>query len=266
MKPILFRIPLPYLGSFPIRTYGLMLLIGFLAGWRLAVWRAKKESLPGEIFFDFGLYALIGGIIGARLFHFLQNYETYRTFWDFFKIWQGGLVFYGGFFGAVVASIIFIKKKGLPLRKTLDVAAPSLALSLCISRIGCFLNGCCFGRVSSLPWAISFPRSSFAFMSQVKQNLLQPLASRSLSIHPTQIYLSLNAFILFIILSLYFKYRKAPGEVLALFGVLYAPTRFVLEFFRGDQAPFIWSLSLPQITGIFVFIVSLFAFIYLRKK
>ena len=266
MKPILFRIPLPYLGSFPIRTYGLMVVIGFLAGWRLAVWRAKKERLPEEVFLDFGLWGLIGGVIGARLFHFVQNYEAYRTFWDFFKIWQGGLVFYGGFFGAVVANIIFIKKKGLPLRKTLDVAAPSLALGLGFSRIGCFLNGCCFGKPTNLPWAVSFPRGSLAFMNQVNQNLLQPLASRSLPIHPTQIYLSLNAFILFIILSYYFKYRKAPGEVSALFGVLYVPTRFVLEFFRGDQTLFIRGLNVPQITGIFIFIVSLFAFIYLRRK
>ncbi len=255
MKPILFRIPLPYLGSFPIRTYGLMLVIGFLAGWRLAVWRAKKERLPEEVFLDFGLWALIGGVIGARIFHFVQNYETYRTFWDFFKIWQGGLVFYGGFFGALVANIIFIKKKGLPLRKTLDVAAPSLALALGFSRIGCFLNGCCFGKPTNLPWAVTFPVGSFPY-----------LRYGSLPIHPTQIYLSLNAFILFIILSYYFKYRKAPGEVSALLGVLYVPTRFVLEFFRGDQTLFIRGLNVPQITGIFIFIVSLFAFIYLRRK
>jgi len=255
MKPILFRIPLPYLGFFPLRTYGLMLLIGFLTGWRVAVWRAKKEGLPEEVFFDFGVCALIGGVIGARLFHFLQNYEAYRTFWGFFKIWQGGLVFYGGFFGAVVASIIFIKKKGLPLLKTLDVATPSLALGLGFSRIGCFLNGCCFGQPTNLPWAVSFPAGSFPYGRY-----------GSLLLHPTQIYLSLNAFILFIIVSSYFKYRKAPGEVLVLFGILYAPTRFLLEFLRGDHALVIRGLSVPQITGIFVFIVSLFAFIYLRRK
>jgi len=255
MKPILFRIPLPYLGSFAIRTYGLMVVIGFLAAWRLAVWRAKKEGIPGEVFLDFGIWGLVGGVIGARLFHFLQNYETYRSFWDVFKIWQGGLVFYGGFFGGVVACIIFVKKKELPLLKTLDVAAPSLALALSLSRIGCLLNGCCFGKPTNLIWAIFFPPGSLPYERY-----------GNLPLHPTQIYLSLNAFIICLILSFYFKYRKSPGEVLALLGMLYAPTRFGLEFFRGDHLLFIRGLSAPQITGIFIFIGSLIGFIYLRKK
>jgi phosphatidylglycerol:prolipoprotein diacylglycerol transferase len=255
MKPILFRILLPHLGAFAIRTYGLMVVIGFLAAWRLASWRAKKEGLPGEIFLDFGVWGLIGGVIGARLFHFLQNYETYSTFWDIFKIWQGGLVFYGGFLGGAVACIIFVTRRGLPLLKTLDVATPSVALGLSFSRIGCLLNGCCFGKPTNLVWGLSFPAGSFPYERY-----------GALTLHPTQIYLSLNAFILCVILSLYFKYRKSSGEVLALSGMLYAPTRFVLEFFRGDHILLIRGLSVPQITGIFVFIASLTAFIYLRRK
>ncbi len=160
----------------PIRGYGVMVLLGVVAGVWLAVHRATKRGIDVELIFRLGLWLFVGGVIGARFFYVFEYWD--RQFYkpgDFpatlkavLSIWQGGLVIYGALIGAGVAALFFwLWHRDQPMLKIADVIAPSMALGLGIGRIGCFLNGCCFGSVSDVPWAVTFPEDSPPYMRQI---------------------------------------------------------------------------------------------------
>ncbi|OQA02332.1 MAG: Prolipoprotein diacylglyceryl transferase [Planctomycetes bacterium ADurb.Bin412] len=155
MRPELFSIPFIHLS---IKSYGFMMVLGFLAALLLARWRCKKQGENPAPIADFGLIALLAGVIGARLFHVFHNWSYYRDYpREIFAIWSGGLEFLGGVILAAAAMVIYFRRKKLPLRTYLDILAPSLMLGLAFGRMGCFLNGCCFGAPTTVPWAITFP-------------------------------------------------------------------------------------------------------------
>lgn len=169
---------------------------------------------------------------GARLFFIIQFFEDYKNnLFSIFKIYEGGLVYYGGLFAGIVTLFVYVRKHHLPFLKIIDILMPSAALGLGFGRIGCFLNGCCFGKVAlHIPWAIQFPRTldktgmvdgSPAFLHQYELGLVHLSDVHTLPIHPTQLYSFLSDVALFFILSAFFQYRKRDGEVLLLFGILY---------------------------------------------
>ena len=148
MHDILFRIS----DRFAIHSYGVMAMIGFLAALLVARWRARRAGLVPDEITDIGVWALLAGIVGSRIVYILQNtdyfFDTRRRGWsvfDLFKIWQGGLVFYGGLIGAMVVTLLLLRAKKLKMLPVLDVLAPSLALGQAFGRIGCYLHGCCYG-------------------------------------------------------------------------------------------------------------------------
>ena len=168
----LFRIP----GlDLPIYSYGLMMVIGFLAGIQLAKYLAKRSGLDPELFVNAGLIALVMGILGARLSHVLENFGQYTTItptrsaWDNFvdaiNIRSGGLTYYGGFLLAFPSLVLYAIKKKVPLRLGMDIVAPCLVIGLGFGRIGCFLNGCCYGDRCEAQWAgtVQFPYASLAY-------------------------------------------------------------------------------------------------------
>lgn len=156
MYPELFTIPFL---NFSIKSYGAMMVLGFLLALWLARWRAKKLNEDPDQISNFALWALLLGVIGARTMHVIHNWsDVYRDRpAEIFAVWSGGLEFLGGFILAVFTLIIWCKIKKRPLFKFLDILAPSLMLGLGLGRLGCLLNGCCYGAVCTLPWALQFP-------------------------------------------------------------------------------------------------------------
>lgn len=161
MHPVLFNIPLPWIGGVSIRAYGFMVMLGFLAAILTASWRAKKEHADANAIWDMWMWALIAGFVGARVFYVALFWEQFEDdFLKVFKIWEGGLAFQGGFIGALVALLVYLKRKHLPALRYLDIIAAAVILGYAFARGGCFLNGCCHGHVTDVAWAVTYPAAA----------------------------------------------------------------------------------------------------------
>ena len=251
MHPILFK-----LGPITIYTYGLFIALAFLASIYLAALSAKREGIDSQKIIDLSFYLMLAAIIGSRLLYVLLNFKYYLSapgaIW---QIWEGGLVFYGGLIAAAAVSFIYIRKKGLNLWQITDIFAPSIALGQAIGRWGCFFAGCCYGKPTDLPWAITFhdPAS---------------LAPLGIPLHPTQLYSSLKDLIIFAILILLQKRKKFHGQLFWAYVLFYAVLRFIVEFFRGDPRCFLPGelLSTAQVIGIALFLLAIVMLRRLRFK
>ena len=265
MHPIAF-----HLGPLTIHWYGVMIALAFLAGLWTATRRARREHIPGEKIADIVLWLMIGSIIGARTVYVTTYWHdefANQPLSEIFMIQHGGLVYYGGFIGGAIAGLIYMRWKKMPFWKTADVLAPSIALGNAFGRIGCFLNGCCYGRVCSLPWAVQFPAHSAAAEQQYQQGLIGP-NSPSLPVHPTEIYDALDNFILYLLLAWLFRHKKFDGQVLATFLIGYAITRTIMEMFRGDYPPdhYHYGLTPGELLSIPMFIAGLLLAALLSRR
>ncbi len=230
MIPVFFQI-----GPFPIRSYGVMIAISFAVGIWLAVRRGRARGFTSEEITDLSIAILISSIVGARLLYILPYWSEFLDHpARIFAIWQGGLTMYGGLVGAIVASIFFTRARRIPFWKVSDVVAPSVALGLAVTRIGCFLNGCCFGLPTTCRWGVRFPPHSAAGAEFY-----------GVSIHPAQLYASLVGFGLFGILLLVDRRLKGDGRLFLLFVGLYGIARFFL-----DRIRFYESVSTAGIGGL----------------
>lgn len=228
-----------------------MVAIGFLVAIYVAARRAKKWGIPPQAIFDLGLYVLVSALFGARIFHFLQHRSDYSSFWDVLKIWEGGLAYYGGFILAFVVAVLYLRSRKLSIARVADVIAPSLMLGLGIGRIGCFLAGCCFGKPTSLPWGITFPERSLAWIEIGAQK-----------VHPTQLYSFISLMAIFTILIVLQRYMKFPGQLFLTCVLIYAVHRFLIDFVRyytPDER--IGSLATSQVMSIVAGAAALVAMI-----
>lgn len=222
MFPILVKIPIPGLGALTITTYGVLVATAFVLGILLAARRAKNEGLDPNAIYDLAVWIIIAAIGGSRLLHVITQWDHYAARpLDIFKIWEGGLAFYGGFVLGIPAVIWFLKRRGLPVLKVGDILAPSVALGLAIGRLGCFSAGCDFGTQTDLPWAVTFTHP-------------ESLAKLGVPLHPTQLYESFGSLAIFGILLAYHPRKRFDGETFYLYMVLYGIFRFLIEFIRGD--------------------------------
>ncbi|MBU8910431.1 MAG: prolipoprotein diacylglyceryl transferase [Desulfobacterales bacterium] len=247
MHPVLFHI-----GSVKLYTYGLFVALGFMT----AIWVSKKNAtshgISSQTITDIFFVILISALLGSRLLYVLINFDFYKSnLLDIFKIWNGGLVFFGGFIAAVAATVIYLKLKNLDFWKTADIASPGLALGHAVGRIGCFFAGCCYGKECDLPIAVKFTNP-------------ESLAPIGVYLHPTQIYSVFSNLILFFILLWIQKKKKFNGMVFLSYIMLYSLFRSIIEFFRGDfRGDFFFEfISMSQGIGL---MVSLIAFILLIK-
>jgi phosphatidylglycerol:prolipoprotein diacylglycerol transferase len=230
-----------------------MIAIAFLTGLWTATLRARREHIPAERIADIVLWLMVGSILGARV-----AYVT--TYWreefagqpisEIFAVWHGGLIYYGGLIGGIVAGVTYIAWKKMPLWKTADVLAPSIALGSFFGRIGCLLNGCCYGRPTNLPWGITFTNPQAQEISNTPLNV--PL-------HPTQIYDGLLNLILYVFLAWLFRRKKFDGEIFATYLICYAITRSVVECFRGDYTSlhYHFGLTPAQWVSVPMFVIGL---------
>ena len=218
MFPVLIRI-----GPITIHTYGFLIATAFLLGLWLALRQAAREGLSKEKVTDIGFYALFAGIIGSRIFFIATEWEHFSSHpADMLKIWEGGLVFYGGVIFAIPVAVWYARKQGLLLWQTADIWAPSIAVGHAIGRLGCFCAGCCYGLPTDLPWGVTF-------------NNPETLAIRGVPLHPTQLYESAAELLNFVIL-LAIRRRKAfHGQLFWVYVLNYAVIRALIELFRGDR-------------------------------
>ncbi len=217
MYPILLKI-----GKLSIYTYGSLIAIGFLLGIYIARYEAKRLGEDPDKILDLCFYALIAAIIGSRLFFIVIRPQIFFSDpLEVFKIWNGGLVFYGGFIGALLVLVLYVKKQKMSLWLTTDIMAPSLAIAHSIGRVGCFFAGCCYGKVCDLPWSVTFKHP----------DSLAPIA---LPLHPTQLYSAASNLIIFFILWFLRRRKKFNGQVFWVYILLYGIGRSIIEIFRDD--------------------------------
>jgi phosphatidylglycerol:prolipoprotein diacylglycerol transferase len=244
-------------GPLIIRTYGLLLAIGFALGMALAANRGKKRGVDPDLILDLGFYAILSGIIGGRLFFVIQYPDYYFSHpVRILKILEGGLVFYGGLIVAFLVSAFYLRMRRAPLLAVGDIMAPSIALGQAIGRLGCFAAGCCYGKPTSLFWGVTFTDPAC---------LADP---KNVPLHPTQLYLSVADLAIMGTLIQIDRRRKFAGQTFVSYFILYAVVRFLIEFLRGDDRGSFFGLPLSpaQGIGLVVLALALVAYLFLKKR
>ena len=254
MYPRLFE-----LGPITVYTYGVLLAAAYLLGLQLARVRAQARGLDANRVLDLGIYIIIAALIGAKLLLLVTDFDAYRANpRELLTLARSGGVFYGGLILAVVVALLYIRKIGLPLWTTCDVFAPGIAVGHVVGRFGCLFAGCCYGKPTTVPWAITF-RDPFAQVN-VGTPLNQPL-------HPTQLYeAGAELIILIILLTTERKGRPYPGRTFWLYMLLYAVSRFIIEFYRGDERGSVGSFSTSQFISVLLAPLAIGMLLYLARQ
>lgn len=238
MLPVLFKF-----GTISVYAWGFTLSLAILIGTVLAVKFSKRIEIESDTILDLAIVLVVGGIIGARLFYviFYEPARYLKNPLQIFALWNGGLVYYGALIGGFIAGVVFVVKKQLPFWKLSDVVAPSLALGYGIVRIGCFMNGCCYGKPTTSVFGVIFPFiEGTPSLDQVAR-------------YPTQLFSSAFGFILFGILVYLLKRKKFDGQVFLSFLILYAVERFIIEMFRENLIVFA-NITISQLISILIII------------
>ena len=245
-------------GPFTVYSYGVLLAAAYLLGLYLAVRRARRFGIDADRVLDMGIYLIISALIGAKLLLLIVDFDFFRRNpQELWTLARSGGVFYGGLVAATLVGIWYLRKHRLPLWKTSDAVAPGIALGHVIGRMGCVLAGCCYGSPTTLPWGITFTDAYAA------ANVGTPL---NVALHPTQLY-DAGAELLILVLLLATERRGRPFAGRTFWGYifLYAVSRFVIEFFRGDPRGMIGELSTSQIIGLALVPISIVMLVVLAK-
>ena len=257
----------------PVHSYGVMLGTSLIVGWFLAMRLAKQDGIPQEDAGTIYMWTAVWSVIGSRILWYITDPPENGSIFDIFKVWQGGLVAYGGMIGGFLASWYGCWKRKIPLLRWADVAAPSVVLGTGITRIGCLLFGCDYGAVSKVRWAIAFPKGSPAWHHHVNDLGLSRAAEWSYRVHPTQIYESLAGFFLFGVLMLIRRYRRFSGQVFLGWVFGYGILRPLIEVVRDDSDRGVYSLPLvhlslstSQIIGIVSVLLGIVLLVYLMRR
>lgn len=355
MHQVILRIPLRFANwlpewmpdSIPVYGFGLMLFFAFIICMWLAGWRSEMEGIPRIHVQDLTIWVFIAGILGARIVYMIQYRQPLS---QFLEIWNGGLVFYGSFVGGLIGYLLayhfVLRKNNISFLKMADIITPSIALGLCIGRIGCLLNGCCYGNVAcpecpSLHFPVCSPpryslvergvqtaagftlsddhsarvtavepgsaaaqkglqagdviieadgkriHSAFDLSSYLvvgwprgktdlsltvtRAGVAEPItlpsfAPKTLGLHPTQIYESISTFLLVLLLSAYFPFRKHDGEVLVLFMLGYSVHRFLNEMLRNDTSSVAFNMTLSQNGSLVMFAAGILLLLWIKRS
>ncbi len=216
MHPVLFG---------PVKSYGLLLAVSFLLGMALSLRRGRRQGVDPAVIYDLVFLVLVTSLVGVRLAFVLTHLDDFHSLPQVFAIWDGGLTLYGGILLATIAVWWFCRRRRLTFLKIADILAPGVILGIGITRLGCFLAGCCYGKPCDLPWAVHFPPGS---------DPVRALGPHGL--HPSQLYGSAAGFLIFAILLLWER-RPAPmGATFARFVALYGLARFLEDFTRHYEA------------------------------
>src|SRR5713101_3310162 len=245
MHPRLFE-----LGPITVYTYGVLLAAAYLLGLKLAMVRAAKRGLDSARVLDLGIYIIIAALVGAKLLLLVTDFRTFKNDpRELLTLARSGGVFYGGLILAVIVAVWYIRRIGLPLWTTCDVFAPGIALGHVVGRFGCFFAGCCYGKPTTVPWAITFTDPFAA------ANTGTPL---NVPLHPTQLYeAGAEALILVALLATESRGRRFAGRTFWLYMLLYAISRFIVEMFRGDPRGTVFMFSTSQFISVILIPLAL---------
>jgi phosphatidylglycerol:prolipoprotein diacylglycerol transferase len=254
VHPILFE-----LGPLTIYSYGVLLAAAYLIGLWMAARRARHAGLDANKVLDLGIWVIIAALVGAKALLFIVDFDQFTSSWqEFMTLLRSGGVFYGGLIAAIVVCVYQLRKHKLPLWKSADLFAPGIALGYMVGRLGCLLAGCCFGKPTDVAWAITFTDPV------ANLNVGTPL---NVPLHPTQVYESAAGLVIFLLLmALERRGRTFNGRTFWLFVLFYSVSRFIIEFFRGDDRgmPLEW-LSTSQLISLVLFPLSLIMLWYLSR-
>jgi phosphatidylglycerol:prolipoprotein diacylglycerol transferase len=262
MLPELFHI-----GPIPIRSYGLMLAISFLLGIWYIWYVSKRDEKPFDRFLTIAYIMVIGGLVGARLAYVLLHVSEFSGHWtDVFNPFHSGtfgiagMNLYGGILLAIIGAAIYCLLTGMSILDVFDYFAPTVGIGLTFTRIGCFMNGCCFGTPCNLPWAVKFPPGSIPYSVFGGQTL-----------HPSQLYSSLYGVLLFVILHFMLKNRRFFGQVVAVYFMVEAFFRFIIEYVRYYENAMIIPLgpihpTFNQIVSVLLFMLGLVIYLVQRGR
>lgn len=285
MHPRIFTIPIG--GGIPIHSYGVMLGTSFIVAWFLVNHLARKDRLPVEKIGTLFIITAVSAVAGSRLLFVITNLDQFSSFGQIFLINQGGLVAYGGFLGGLAGTLVYCHVHKISVLAWADVAVFGVAIGLALTRIGCFLFGCDYGRVSfDLGIAVQFPEGSPAWLHHYARASMEgivsdpsmaglwgmenhvPYSSFSDPIHPAQIYSSLNGWISVGVLLIARRYlRKFAGQLFLIFFGYYAVTRFMLEFVRDDlQRGYVGPFTTSQFIAIVSLTLVVAGYVFLQRR
>jgi len=254
-------------GELRFHSYTVMMTLAFLIGTIGPIWLNRRLEKPYPATPAGGIWIFLGGILGAKLWWVIQYGDA--SDWRYLQfIVTGGLVFFGGLFGGIVAAIIYLRLLKIPVIFAADVIAPFMALAHGIGRIGCFLNGCCWGALTKYhyPWAVQFPKGSSPYRNHLAQKLVTRDDLYSLPIHPTQLYETAGNFVIFVILMIIYKKHKRTGVVALSYLTMYGALRFTTEMFRGESArPVFGLLTASQTVALTMLVFGLLTFFICSK-
>ena len=256
MLPELFRIPII---DFPMYTYGLLLATGILLAIWLAARHAAEDGLDKNVMYSFALRVVIASLIGAKLLLIYTEWDSLGGDWtrlfslDFLR---AGGVYYGGFLAGLAMAAYLIWSYRLPGWKVADAFAPGIALGQSIGRLGCFAAGCCWGRPTTSWVGVQFTEQAHRLVD----------VPTGVPLHPTQIYESTMALLIFGYLTWLRRRRAYPGQVVLIYILLYATARFFIEFYRGDWRGWVGPLSTSQFIALVLAVGALALFIVRRKQ
>ncbi len=254
MHPILFEI-----GRFPVYTYGLLLAAAYLLGLQFALRRARAVGLDPNRVMDLGIWIIVSALVGAKLLLLIVDFDQFsRDPAELLNLARSGGVFYGGLIAAVAVALWYLRRHRMPMWTVTDVFAPGIALGHVIGRLGCVFAGCCFGRPADVPWAITFTNEFAA------RNVGTPLG---IPLHPTQLYeAGAELLILILLLVTERRGRTFPGRTFWLYMLLYAISRFVIEFYRGDPRGLVGDFSTSQFVSLVLVPLSVIMLVVLSRR
>src|SRR5215510_5855356 len=247
------------LGPITVYTYGVLLAAAYLFGLQLARVRAKERGLDANRVLDLGIYIIISALVGAKLLLLITDFKSFTADpKELLTLARSGGVFYGGLILAVIVALWYIRRAGLPLWTTCDVFAPGIALGHVVGRFGCLFAGCCYGKPTTRPWGITFTDPFAA------ANVGTPL---NVPLLPTQLYeAGAELLILILLLTTERKGRSYPGRTFWLYMLLYAVSRFIIEFFRGDERGAVGMFSTSQFISILLVPLAVVMLVYLARR
>jgi phosphatidylglycerol:prolipoprotein diacylglycerol transferase len=254
MHPILFQI-----GDWPVYSYGVLLAAAYLVALQLAVVRARRRGIDGTKIMDLGIYLIIAALVGAKLMLVVVDFGYFMSQpRELLSLVRAGGVFYGGLLAALGVAIVLVRRYQLRIWATADLFAPGIALGHVVGRFGCFLAGCCYGTPTSVPWAITFTNPLAA------SNVGTPLG---IPLHPTQLYdAGAELLILIVLLVTERRGKTFEGRTFWLYMLLYGISRFIVEFYRGDDRGMILGVSTSQFVSLLVVPLALVMLARLRSR
>jgi phosphatidylglycerol:prolipoprotein diacylglycerol transferase len=246
------------IGPITVYTYGVLLAASYLLGLRLAMWRAKTWGLDANRVLDLGIYIIIAALVGAKLLLLLVDFDHFRQNpMELLSLARSGGVFYGGLILAVAVAFWYIGKHRMPFWTTTDVFAPGIALGHVTGRLGCLAAGCCFGRPTDLPWGITFTNPLAASLVGTPLNV---------RLHPTQLYeAGAELLILIVLLATEKRWRPFAGRTFWVYMLLYAISRYIIEFYRNDPRGMLFGISTSQVISLVLAPLSLAMLVWLAR-